>query len=108
MRIYEALRPAVAAKATFCTCPSLASSTIMADESPIPQPPPHWLLGNMKDLDSSQMMLSLMKLWKLYGPIYRTDIGGIRFIRLCTQELVHEVCDDERFEKQSVPCKPDP
>jgi cytochrome P450 / NADPH-cytochrome P450 reductase len=48
-------------------------------------------------------MLSIMNLAKLYGPIFRTDINGTHFIRISTQELVHEVCDDERFEKKSVP-----
>ncbi|KAK5681441.1 hypothetical protein LTS10_005971 [Elasticomyces elasticus] len=53
----------------------------------------------MPDVDPLQLTVSLMKLARLYGPIFITEIGGTRFIRLCSQELVHEVCDDERFEK---------
>ncbi|KAK3677505.1 hypothetical protein LTR78_002355 [Recurvomyces mirabilis] len=68
-------------------------------EIPIPQPSPHWLLGNIPDIDSSQAMLSTMKLAKLYGPIVRTDINGVRYIRIGSQALAHEICDDERFEK---------
>lgn len=72
----------------------------MVDKIPIPQPPPHWLLGNVPDIDTSQLMLSFRRLAKLYGPIYRADIAGNRFVRIGSQELVHEVCDDERFEKK--------
>ena len=71
----------------------------MANEVPIPQPPPHFLLGNLPDIEPSQLMLSVMKLAKLYGPIFRLDIAGTRTIRIGSQELCHEICDDERFEK---------
>ncbi|KAK4552964.1 hypothetical protein LTR86_009888 [Recurvomyces mirabilis] len=77
----------------------MATST-STPEIPIPQPPPHWLLGNIPDIDSSQAMLSTMKLAKLYGPIVRTDINGVRYIRIGSQALAHEICDDERFEKK--------
>jgi cytochrome P450 / NADPH-cytochrome P450 reductase len=69
-------------------------------EVTIPQPPPSWLLGNLPDVDVSQMALSVRHLYKLYGPIFRIDIAGAHFVRLGSQELIHEVMDDERFEKK--------
>lgn len=71
----------------------------MAQEVSIPQPPPHWLLGNLPDIDSTQRLASTMSLFKLYGPIFKLDMGGKSVIQVGSHELVDELCDDERFEK---------
>ncbi|KAK3623411.1 hypothetical protein LTR56_010396 [Elasticomyces elasticus] len=44
----------------------------------------------MPDVDPLQLTVSLMKLARLYGQNFITEIGGTLFIRLCSQDLVHE------------------
>ncbi|KAK6392109.1 hypothetical protein LTR65_003881 [Meristemomyces frigidus] len=72
----------------------------MAEEIQIPQPPTHFGSGNVPDVDLSQLMASGRKLYKLYGPIYRLDLAGSHFVHIASQQLMNEVCDDERFEKK--------
>lgn len=69
------------------------------DEQPIPQPPPKFLLGNLGDIDPENRMASLTKLFKLYGPIYKLNLGGKMVTFVGSHEIADEICDDERFEK---------
>lgn len=76
--------------------PSLDSSY-----EPIPQPPTHLygFLGNVPDIDPSFALKSLWKLAALYGPIVQLDLLTRKIILLSTHALIHEVCNDDRFEK---------
>jgi cytochrome P450/NADPH-cytochrome P450 reductase len=74
------------------------TATIALGEIPGPRGVP--LLGNALDLDAAAPFESLMRLAEEYGPIFRLSTPlGMRLI-LSGPELVEEVCDDARFDKQ--------
>lgn len=67
----------------------------------IPQPKRKFLTGNLGELDADAGMLSLMRLSREYGPIYRLSFPGDRnVIFVSAQELVNELCDESRFDKR--------
>ena len=66
---------------------------------PIPQPPPYPILGNALEMDPENPMQSLVDLHKKYGPIYVFQFPGHPEIMIGSQELAHELCDQERFKK---------
>jgi len=56
-------------------------------------------LGNVRAIDLSQPLESLISLAREYGPILKlTTPGGISVVVSCVEE-VSEICDDARFEK---------
>ena len=59
----------------------------------IPQPPEHWIGGNLLDIDPSFANPSLWKFMELYGPIVKLNMGGRPQILIGSQELMNEVCD---------------
>jgi cytochrome P450/NADPH-cytochrome P450 reductase len=66
----------------------------------IPQPKPDPILQNIKDIDPHGPVQSMMRLARTYGPIYRLSLpGGARLV-VSSQELVHELSDEERFDKR--------
>ncbi|TVY59370.1 Bifunctional cytochrome P450/NADPH--P450 reductase [Lachnellula cervina] len=67
---------------------------------PIPQPPEHYfgLVGNLPDIDPAFPTRSFWHLADLYGPIVKLNIGQ-PIILLSSQELINEMCDQDRFEK---------
>ncbi len=67
---------------------------------PIPQPKPHFLLGNVPDIDPKNSIESLMKLARENGPIFRLALPGSELIVVTSQELVNELCDETRFDKR--------
>ncbi|MFC7622751.1 bifunctional cytochrome P450/NADPH--P450 reductase [Microlunatus sp. GCM10028923] len=69
-------------------------------ETPIPQPRPRPGLGNLPDLDPERGIFGFVDLAQRYGPIFRLDLPGGRLVVLTSQELVDEVCDEQRFDKQ--------
>src|SRR5688572_15848137 len=74
------------------------TATISLDEIPGPRGLP--VLGNVRDLDADAPFESLMRLAAEFGPIYKlTTPAGMRLI-VTGPELVDEVCDDTRFDKQ--------
>jgi cytochrome P450 / NADPH-cytochrome P450 reductase len=74
------------------------TATISLDEIPGPRGLP--VLGNVRDLDADAPFESLMRLAGEYGPIYKLSTpAGMRLI-VTGPELVDEVCDDARFDKQ--------
>ena len=66
----------------------------------IPGPKPAPLLGNIPDIDGTQVIQSLMALAKKYGPIFRLELPGREMIVVSSQELVNELCDEARFDKK--------
>src|SRR5712691_709503 len=67
---------------------------------PIPGPKPAPVVGNIPDLDSHAPLQSLMKLAREYGPIFRVELPGREMIVVSSQELVNELCDQQRFDKK--------
>jgi len=65
----------------------------------IPQPPMAWFTGNLRELNPDFPMLSIWRLADIYGPIYKLTIIDREVVVISTQELINEVCDDDRFEK---------
>jgi cytochrome P450/NADPH-cytochrome P450 reductase len=67
---------------------------------PIPQPKPHFLLGNAPDIDPKASIQSMMTLARENGPIFRIVAPGTELIIVSSQELVNELCDETRFDKR--------
>ncbi|MEJ3655218.1 cytochrome P450 [Actinomycetes bacterium KLBMP 9759] len=67
---------------------------------PIPQPKPLPLLGNLRDLDREKGIFNLMELSREHGPIYKLRVPGRDLLVVTSQELVDELCDETRFDKQ--------
>src|SRR5262245_12245713 len=74
----------------------MAAQTALAT---IPRVPGHPIIGNMLDLQGETPLLNLVELAKIYGPIFRLEVGGRSLMVLSSYELVNEVCDDHRFDK---------
>ncbi|BAU27984.1 cytochrome P450/NADPH-cytochrome P450 reductase [Aneurinibacillus soli] len=66
---------------------------------PIPQPKTFGPLGNLPLLDKDSPNLSMGKIFDEYGPIFRFEALGNSSIMICGSELVADVCDESRFDK---------
>ena len=65
----------------------------------IPQPPSYPGIGNVLDIDPDDPIASIVGLHDKYGPIIALKFPTITEILVGSQELVHELCDQERFKK---------
>ena len=65
----------------------------------IPQPPEQFLLGNLLALSATSPIQSMVKLAQEYGPIYRLTMRGRVIVIVSSQELVNELSDEKRFDK---------
>ena len=64
-----------------------------------PGPPGLPFIGNVRAIDFTQPIESLMSLAREYGPIFKlTTPGGISVV-VSGVDLVSEICDDARFDK---------
>lgn len=82
--------------------PDMATTTTSPRLRPIPQPPSRPLLGNLTDIDKDDAIGSITQLIRRYGEIVKLQVpngpkNGRLFIG--SQRLVHEIADQERFEK---------
>ncbi|MCJ1393970.1 hypothetical protein MMC18_006847 [Xylographa bjoerkii] len=86
--------------------------------TPIPQPPGLPLLGNIRDLDPENLLVSILHLADIYGisrtftlkegelttlttgPIFKLNIAGKERITVLSYELLNELCDEKRFAKR--------
>jgi cytochrome P450/NADPH-cytochrome P450 reductase len=66
---------------------------------PIPQPKTFGPLGNLPLIDKDSPTLSMAKIFDEYGPIFRFEAFGNSRIMICGPELVADVCDESRFDK---------
>lgn len=71
----------------------------MENFMPIPQPKTFGPLGNLPLLDKDSPTLSMGKIFDEYGPIFRFEALGNSSIMICGSELVADVCDESRFDK---------
>ncbi|MED5371375.1 MAG: cytochrome P450 [Myxococcota bacterium] len=67
---------------------------------PRPQPPTTPLLGNVPVVGTSTPVQGLMKLAAEYGPVMHIDFAGRPVLFLSGHQVVSEVCDLGRFDKQ--------
>lgn len=65
----------------------------------IPQPPALPLLGNAGQLDSQNLIQSLLRLSETYGPLFRLALPTHDMLVIGSHALVREICDETRFEK---------
>ncbi|CAK7213051.1 hypothetical protein SBRCBS47491_001671 [Sporothrix bragantina] len=70
-----------------------------AGTEPIPSPPGLPLVGNLRDIDSTAPIQSLVRLADQYGDIYRLNIIGTPAVFVSSYDLVNEMCDEKRFKK---------
>ncbi|MET0402849.1 MAG: cytochrome P450 [Cystobacter sp.] len=69
--------------------------------STIPQPQVRPLVGNVPDVGFETPVQNMMKLARELGPIFRLDFpGGRSALVVSSHELVSELCDESRFDKQ--------
>ncbi|KAI0401675.1 cytochrome P450 [Xylaria palmicola] len=66
---------------------------------PIPQPPGLPILGNIKDVDSSNTWWSLKTLAEKYGEIFQIKVLGKPIVFVAGAALAEELCDEKRFRK---------
>jgi cytochrome P450/NADPH-cytochrome P450 reductase len=67
---------------------------------PIPQPKPSWLTGNLGEFKGDAPLAGMVRLAKQYGEAFYLDMFGRRLVFINSQELVNEICDENRFEKR--------
>jgi cytochrome P450/NADPH-cytochrome P450 reductase len=68
---------------------------------PIPQPKPHPIFKNLRDLDADVPILGFMNLARTLGPIYRLSFPGDHgLVIVSSRELVHKLSDERRFDKK--------
>lgn len=66
----------------------------------IPQPPVHPLIKNLGEIDKNGPVQSMMRMAKIYGPIFRFSLPHRDILIVSSQELVDELCDEKRFDKK--------
>jgi cytochrome P450 / NADPH-cytochrome P450 reductase len=67
--------------------------------APIPHPPRLPGVGNALSIDTTRPTQHLMEVARTLGPIFWLDILGKPIIVVSNHALVHELCDETRFEK---------
>lgn len=66
----------------------------------IPQPRERFIIGNIAEIDINDPLSSLGRLQSLYGDIFKLRVPGSTLVVVASQELVHFICTDERFDKK--------
>lgn len=74
---------------------------IAVDQLPGPHGVP--VLGNLLDLNNPHPIDTLIDWAREYGPIYKLVVPGTTRIIVSDVDLMAEICDDERFDKQLGP-----
>lgn len=72
----------------------------MPRTEPIPQPKGDPLIGHLRAIDGDAPIQAFMRLARIHGPIYQLELGGGSLILVSSQELVHELSDESRFDKR--------
>ncbi|MCY9354290.1 bifunctional cytochrome P450/NADPH--P450 reductase CypB [Bacillus spizizenii] len=71
----------------------------MKQASAIPQPKTYGPLKNLPHLEKEQLSQSLWRIADELGPIFRFDFPGVSSVFVSGHNLVAEVCDESRFDK---------
>jgi len=77
------------------------TAPISVDQLPGPHGVP--ILGNLLDLNNPHPIDTLMDWARQYGPIYKLTVPGTTRIVVSGADLMPDICDDERFDKQLGP-----
>ncbi|KAI0389114.1 cytochrome P450 [Xylariaceae sp. FL0594] len=67
---------------------------------PIPQPPTHWFVGNLPEMNPSFPLSSIWRMADIYGDIYKVDLKTVTVVVISSYELINEVMDTSRFQKK--------
>ncbi|GME55957.1 uncharacterized protein K452DRAFT_244086 [Neofusicoccum parvum] len=73
-----------------------------ADCVPIPGPKKLPVVGNVLDITPGNITVGCFELGKIYGDIFKLDIAGERNVFVGSRELLEEVWDEKRFQKNVV------
>lgn len=65
----------------------------------IPRPRTLPVLGNLPQIDGERPVQSMIALAREHGPIFQLTLPGRTVTIVSSQELVHDACDQERFDK---------
>lgn len=74
---------------------------LTVDQLPGPHGVP--ILGNLLDLNNPQPIDTLIDWAREYGPVYKIVVPGTTRIIVSGADLMPDVCDDDRFDKQLGP-----
>ncbi|KAI0451948.1 hypothetical protein F5B21DRAFT_506720 [Xylaria acuta] len=66
---------------------------------PIPQPPTHWLIRNLPEMDPPFPLSSIWRLAAVFGDIFKLDLVSRQMVVVSSYELFNEVMDESRFQK---------
>ncbi|KAI0855196.1 cytochrome P450 [Xylaria cubensis] len=66
---------------------------------PIPQPPAHWFIGNLPEMDPSFPLSSIWRLADEFGDIYKLNLVSRQNVFVSSYELSNELMDESRFQK---------
>ena len=74
---------------------------MFSDSCPIPQPPTHYFVGNVPDIDPTDAPGSFTRLAEIYGEIFQLDLPGRarKTIIVSSYDTISDCCDWDRFEK---------
>lgn len=76
-------------------------AAITLDELPGPHGGP--ILGNLLELNNPHPIDTLIGWAREHGPIYKLVVPGTTRVIVSGADLVPEICDDDRFDKQLGP-----
>ncbi|KAK3938330.1 putative bifunctional P-450:NADPH-P450 reductase [Diplogelasinospora grovesii] len=79
--------------------PSNNTGTKPGMTTPIPSPPGLPILGNATDIDPNFPLGSMLDFANKYGEIFQLNFAGRSVVFVTTQALIHELCDEKRFQK---------
>lgn len=66
---------------------------------PWPRPPHYPILGNLLDIDSTNIQDSIRALVQKHGPAFEMTVLSSQNFVVATQELCDYICNEEKFEK---------
>ncbi|KKF96040.1 NADPH--cytochrome P450 reductase [Ceratocystis platani] len=68
-------------------------------ELPIPGPTGLPLVGSASEFSQGHPLENVLRMADIYGPIFRFKIGSSSRVIVSSRELVHDCCDQSRFQK---------
>ncbi len=72
----------------------------MSQTVQIPLPKGDPIIGNLRAVDADAPIQSFMRLARIHGPIFQLEFFGKVLTLVSSQELVHELSDERRFDKR--------
>lgn len=66
----------------------------------IPRPKGDPFIGNLRSIDGEAPIQGFMRQARILGPIFQLELFGKMLTLVSSRELVHELCDEHRFDKR--------